>query len=109
MSRLAATCGVPVSLQHCSDGMTNVWQLFENAAYSFATKNLRSATIESHFSAIKCFRRTSRGFDPDTTHPVLANGLKGTGKGAARSHAGVGIKQPGAGLCRGPCCSLARL
>ena len=51
-----------------------------------ATKNLRSATTESQLSAIKFFHRISRGFELDTTHPVLANALKG----AARSHADVG-------------------
>ena len=63
-----------------------MWQLFEYVAYSFATKKLRSATIESHLSAIKFFHRISRGFELDTTHPVLACALKG----AARSHADVG-------------------
>ena len=38
-------CGVPVFLQPCSDGLSNVWQLFEYVAYFFATKRLRSATI----------------------------------------------------------------
>ena len=37
--------------------MTNVWNLFEYVAYAFATKKLRSATIESHLSAIKFFHR----------------------------------------------------
>ena len=77
---------MPVFLQPCSDGLSNVWQLFEYVAYSFATKKLRSATIESHLSAIKFFHRISRGFELDTTHPVLACALKG----AARSHADVG-------------------
>ena len=66
--------------------MTNVWHLFEYVAYAFATKKLRSATIESHLSAIKFFHRISRGFELDTTHPVLGNALKG----AARSHADAG-------------------
>ena len=33
--------------------MTNVWHLFAYAAYAYATKKLRSATIEGHLSAIK--------------------------------------------------------
>ena len=79
-------CGLPVFLQHCSDSMFNVWQLlFEYVAYAFATKKLRSATIESHSSAIKFFHRISRDFELDTTHPALARALKG----AARSHADV--------------------
>eukprot|EP00904_Undaria_pinnatifida_P010786 jgi/Undpi1/6838/HiC_scaffold_21.g09314.m1 len=56
--------------------MTNVWHLFEYVAYAFATKKLRSATIESHLSAIKFFHRISRGFELDTTHPVIASALK---------------------------------
>ena len=86
-------CGVPVFLQPCSDGLSNVWQLFEYVAYSFATKKLRSATIESHLSAIKFFHRISRGFELDTTHPVLACALKG----AVWSHADVGNQ---ATVCR---------
>ena len=31
-------CGVPVLLQPCNEGLSNVWQLFEYVAYSFATK-----------------------------------------------------------------------
>ena len=53
-------------------------ELFEYVAYSFATKKLRSVTIESHLSAIKFFHRISRGFELDTTHPVLACALKRT-------------------------------
>ena len=79
-------CGLPVFLQHCSDSVINVWQLFEYVALAFATKKLRSATIESHLSAIKFFHRISRGFELDTTHPVLASALKR----ASRSHADVG-------------------
>ena len=78
--------GVPVFLDRGIDDMTNVWHLFEYVAYAFATKKLRSATIESHLSAIKFFHRISRGFELDTTHPVIASALKG----AARSHAEVG-------------------
>ena len=78
--------GVPVILQRGSDGMTNVWHLFDYAAYAFATKKLRSATTESHLSVIKFSHRISRGFERDTTHPVIASALKG----AARSHAYMG-------------------
>ena len=66
--------------------MTNVWHLFEHVAYAFATKKLRSATIESHLSAIQFVYRISRSKKLDTTHPVIASALKG----AARSHAEVG-------------------
>ena len=66
--------------------MANVWHVFEYVADAFSTKKLRSATIESHLSAIKFFHRISRGFEIDTTHPVIANALKG----AARLHADVG-------------------
>ena len=79
-------CGLPVFLERCRDGMANVWHVFEYVAYAFSTKKLRSATIESHLSAIKFFHRISRGFEIDTTHPVIANALKGT----ARLHADVG-------------------
>ena len=65
--------------------MTYVWHLFEYVAYAFATNTLRSVTIESHLSAIKFFHRISRGFELDTTHPVIASALKGS----ARSHADV--------------------
>ena len=78
--------GVPVFLERGIDGMTNVWHLFEHVAYAFATKKLRSATIESRLSAINCFHRISRGFELDTTHPVIASALKGS----SRSHAEVG-------------------
>ena len=53
---------------------------------AFATKKLRSATIESHLSAINFFHRILRAFELDTTHPVIASALKG----AARLHAEVG-------------------
>ena len=66
--------------------MTNVWHLFEYVLHAFATKKLRPATVESHLSAIKFFLRISRGFELDTTHPVIASSLKG----AVRSHADVG-------------------
>ena len=79
-------CGVPVIIPHCRDDMANVWCLFEYVAYAFATKQLRSASIESRLSAIKYFRRISRGFELDTNHPVIASALKR----AARSHADVG-------------------
>ena len=78
--------GVPVFVDRGIDDMTNVWHLFEYVAYAFATKKLPSATIESHLSAIKFFHRISRGFELDTTHPVIASALKG----AARSHAEMG-------------------
>ena len=78
-------CRVPVFLQHCRDDMANMWCLFEYAAYAFATNQLLSTTIESYLSAIKCFHRISRGFELDTTHPVIASALNG----AARSHADV--------------------
>ncbi|MEP6266664.1 MAG: hypothetical protein ABJ139_04935, partial [Paracoccaceae bacterium] len=71
--------------------MTNAWHLFEYVAYAFATKKLRSATIESHLSAIKFFHRISRGFELDITHPVLGNVLKG----AVRSHADAGNQATG--------------
>eukprot|EP00904_Undaria_pinnatifida_P006004 jgi/Undpi1/2533/HiC_scaffold_13.g05912.m1 len=58
--------------------MTNVWHLFEYVAYAFATRKLRSATIESHLSAIKFFHRISRGFELDTSHPVIPSALKAT-------------------------------
>ena len=77
--------GVPVFLDRGIDDMTNMWHLVEYVAYAFATKKLRSATIESHLSAIKFFHRISRGFDLDTTDSVIASALKG----AARPHAGV--------------------
>ena len=79
-------CGLPVFLERCRDGMANVWHVFEYVAYAFSTKKLRSATIESHLSAIKFFHRISRGFEIDITHPVIANAFKG----AARLHADVG-------------------
>ena len=63
-----------------------MWHFFEYLAYAFATKKLRSATIASHLSVIKFFQRISRGFELDTTYPVIASALKG----AARSHAEVG-------------------
>ena len=66
--------------------MANVWHVLEYGAYAFSIKKLRSATIESHLSAIKLLHRISRGFKIDTTHPVIANALKG----AARLHADVG-------------------
>ena len=66
--------------------MTNVWHLFEYVAYAFATKKLRWATIERHRSAINFFHRIPRGFELDTTHPVIASAFKG----AVRSHAEVG-------------------
>ena len=69
--------GVPVFLDRGIDGMTNVWHLFDYVAHAFATKKVRSATIESHLSAIKFFRRISRGFELDTTHPAIARALKG--------------------------------
>ena len=78
--------GVPVFLDRGVDDMTNVWHFLEYVAYAFATRKLRSATIESHMSVIKFFHRISRGFELDTTHPVIASALKG----AARSHAEVG-------------------
>ena len=62
------------------------WPTFGMCSSNFSTKKLRSATIESHSSAIKFFHRISRGFEIDTTHPVIANALKG----AARLHADVG-------------------
>ena len=75
-----------VFLQRCNDGMTNLWQLFEYVAYAFATKKLRSATVNSHLWAIEFFHRVSRGFELDTTHPDLTNVLEG----ATRSHADAG-------------------
>ena len=63
-----------------------VWHLFEYVAYACATKKLPSATIESHLSAIKVFHGISRGFELDTTHPVIVTAVKG----AARSHAKMG-------------------
>ena len=62
-------------------------------AYAFAIKTLRSATFKSHLSAIKCFHRIPRGFEFDTTHPVITSALKG----AARSHAEEGNQ---ATVCR---------
>ena len=96
-------CGVPVFLQPCNEGLSNVWQLFEYVAYSFATKKLRSATIESHLSAIKFFHRISRGFELDTTHPVLACALKGL-FGPTLMWV---TRLPCVGPCRVPCCLLA--
>ena len=66
--------------------MTNVWRVFEYVAYAFATKKLQSATIEGHLSAIKFSHRISRGFELETSHPVLGNAPKGS----ARSHADAG-------------------
>ena len=66
--------------------MTNVWHLLEYVAYAFATKKPRSATIESHLSAITFSHRISRGFDLDTIHPVISSALKG----ATCSHDEVG-------------------
>ena len=78
--------GFPVFLDRGIDDMTNVWHLFENVAYAFATKKLRSSTIGSHLSAIMFFHRVSRGSELDTTHPVVGSAFKS----AARSHAQVG-------------------
>ena len=78
--------GVPAFLERGINLVTNVWHLFEYVAYVFATKKLRSANIESHLSAIKSFRRISRGFELDITHPVITSALKG----ATGSHAEVG-------------------
>ena len=61
--------------QRCSNGMTNVGYLFEYAAYAFATKKLRSATIESHLLAIKFFHSVASAFELDSIHLVLSNGL----------------------------------
>ena len=68
--------------------MTDVLHFFEYVAYAFATKKLRSATIESLLSGIKIFHRLSRGFELDTTHTVIASALKGT----EFSHAEVGYQ-----------------
>ena len=74
-------CGVPVFLQPCNEGLSNVWQLFEYVTYSFATKKLRSATIESHLSAIKFFsigfRAVSSLTPPTPFSPVPSKGLLG--------------------------------
>ena len=67
--------GVPVFLDYGIDGMTHVCHLFGYVAYAFATKKLRSATMESHLSAIKFFHLISRGFELDPTHPVIASAL----------------------------------
>ena len=40
--------GVPVFLDRGIDGVNDVWHSSECVAYAFATKKLRSATIESH-------------------------------------------------------------
>ena len=94
MGRLPGVgCGLPVFLHHGSESMINVGQLLEYAACAFATKRLRYATIENDVSTIKFFHRISRGFELDTTHPVLASALKG----AARSHADGGYQ---ATVCR---------
>ena len=97
--------GVPVFLDRGIDDMTNVWHLFEYVAYALATKKLRSATIESHLSAIKFFHRISGGFELDTTHPVIASALKG----AARRMQKWVMRRPCFGQCRGLCCLLAKL
>ena len=78
--------GVPVFLDRGIDDMTNVWHLVKYVAYSFASKQQRSATIESHLSAIRFFHRISRAFEIDTTHPVISSALKG----AARSQVELG-------------------
>ena len=72
--------GVHVLAQRGSNGMTNVWHLFGDVAYAFVTKKLRSATIESHLSAIKFFHHISRVFELDTTHPVIASSLQGAAR-----------------------------
>ena len=54
--------------------------------YVFATKKLRSGTIESHLPAINFFHRILRGFELNTTHPLIATALEG----AVRSHAEAG-------------------
>ena len=77
---------VPVLLDRGIDDMINVWHLFEYVEYALATTELRSATIESHLSAIKFVHRTSRDLELDTTHPVIASAFDG----AARSHVEVG-------------------
>lgn len=74
--------------------MVDVCRVFEYAAYPFSTKTLLAATIESQLSAIKYFQLS---FEIDATDP----GIAGTLKGAARSHADAGTKQPCAGLCHG--------
>ena len=68
--------------------MANVRSLLENTAYAVATKKLQANTVESHLSAIKLFHRSSRGFELDTSHPLLRNALKGS----ARSHAVAGLQ-----------------
>ena len=75
-----------------------VQSTFGNCSSTLGTplslRNCGLATIESHLSAITFSRRISRGFEIDTTHPVLASALKR----AARSHADVGnqaaVRQP---------------
>lgn len=76
-------CGVASFLRHYGDDMVKVWCLFECVAYAFATKKLRSATMDSCLSAITYFHCFSCVSELDTTHPVIANVLKG----ASRSHA----------------------
>ena len=78
--------GDPTYRHRSIDGMTNVWHLLEYVAYAFATKKPRSATIESHLSAITFSHRISRGFELDTIHPVISSALKG----ATCSHDEVG-------------------
>ena len=77
---------VPVLLDRGIDDMINVWHLFEYVEHALATTRLRSATIESHLSAIKFVHRTSRDFELDTTHPVIASAFDG----ATRLHVEVG-------------------
>ena len=78
--------GVPVFRERGVKRVANVWHLSQYVACAFATKKLRSVPIESHLSVIRFFYRISRGFELDTTHPVIASVVKR----AARSHVNVG-------------------
>ena len=86
--------GVPVFLDRGIDGVTNVWHFYEHVAYAFSTKELRSATIESHLSAIKFFHRVSRIFELDTIHPVIASALKGAARSDAKVDDQATVRRP---------------
>lgn len=93
------------SPQHCSDSMANVRDLFEYFSYAFAIRKKRSATTESHLSAIIIFHRISRGFNLDTL--PIPSVLVPSKVLLVRTQMWV-TKHLCAGPFRGPCCWLTR-
>lgn len=98
---------LPVFVESEDGGMCQVSAMLKYIAHAYSTRKLQANTIGGHLAAVKYYHPLACGFELNTSHPLLANALKGVTRGhtefgistkIANASVAVGVAVGGAGV-----------